>query len=571
MACRVLWQIREFILPVVGSRDGLRRRLLTIGEQGYGYFAWTNSVLIVLVHPNLSTPNRRCFRFMRVRNVEAINLGLVTFRHVQFLYGVSDFLPGRKLWQASEFILPVVRRRDGLCRRLLTVGEQRYRHFGRTYAILVVLILPGLGTLHASGSRFVRVRHVKTVNASLVPIWNVQFLHSVVNLLPRRVLWQVREFVLPIIPRRDGLRRRLLTVGKQRYRHFSWTYAVLVILVRPSLRAPNRRRRRFVRVRNRVGRVVHATGVPIRHVQLAHRVGDRRPVHVHLIEPIKRKVGVRGRQRLRLDWRTPAVGKDTNLNAARPQTILVIVVSPHFVPIHRDFAFRPVTGGTATNADLCLAGVRTAGGVKVDVATRSRELPAHGEAVVHHCSCPGRQVRRIRNVRGVQQVEGLRDVLIERHGQVAAAVSHRVVTRRHVLTRCRVRYVESVRRQRLVRRTDCIHYLHVFQMLVVRVNRDLPLNLGIPLRLVVVGFINQPADFPGIILVARHVRTSILLAASPKFKRPGFAVLVLLVVGAKGDAAGRRAFVRIKIPDHLLIVRINHGVRLNLAKLNPVR
>ena len=330
-----LRQINPVVRPVVaGVQFNQRPSGLTVCQQLHSNRLRANAVLVFRVVPHL---HDRCFGLFRLMGVRqhrdcAVHAGVgqfVALGQLAFRPGVPDLLSVRVLRQVADRRCPVV----GLvqlngCTTSHAVCIQLHGDSLRALAVLVVRVVPHLLDRCFGGLGGVAVRHVHAVHNSGVA-GHCFFRDSVLDLSTGFVLGQRCENPAPVIRGRhlNGTTYDL-AIGQQRNVDRTRPLAVLVVRIFPGLAAGHLDGFRFVRVRQRRNRAIHAgVGQLVALGQLAFRPAVNDLLAIRVLRQV-------------LDLRCPvvglvqrhfhAVGQD-DLQLRRSLAVLVVSIVPHLL------------------------------------------------------------------------------------------------------------------------------------------------------------------------------------------------------------------------------------------------
>ncbi len=396
LAALILRQIGERPRPRrsgVATGYGRRLVLLAVLEQVHDDRRGALAVLVVRVVPNLRALDVDRLGDVGVRHIVAVDLGGVALDVDRILGNRVNDLDAlvAVLRQTREAPRPAVGCLHVLRCNFLAVGPQAHGDALRTLAVLVVRIVPGLGTGDGNLLGNVGVLQVHAVRNGRVTLnAHGDFLDRVddFNTLVA-VFRQILERVVPRIGgvvAGHGLGIDLGAIGEQVHSNARRAQAVLIMGVVPRL---------FARHARRLGDVLVldiGTGdgrrVAVNRL-LLDRIDDLRTVLalrlvLERVAPVSVRVGLHG---LRRD--PGAVGQQVHGNARRAQAILVVLVGPGLGTGHVD-----VNGLVGVREVVAVLIGRVVGyrilGHGVDDLDAVFVLRQAGEAVRPLASCVGR-------------------------------------------------------------------------------------------------------------------------------------------------------------------------------------
>ena len=241
----ILHKVIAGIMPVAGR---VQRHFMAVSvgaDDDSGYFLRTNTVLVILVMPDLSNLNDCMVGRMRIRDSKELTI----FRYCYRVYIRGDIV----LAQRVSDILTVIEHRDTLechiapirsgshlfcvLRTIRTIKGQGNRV--RTNTITVIVIKPYLCSAVSHGLRLVSIRKIKASSGSygfLRVTFNRFFFGGIEdNRSFVLILWQVLEAVAPIVVLGQILRAERAICTVQLNLYIRRTDTVLVIVIIPCL------------------------------------------------------------------------------------------------------------------------------------------------------------------------------------------------------------------------------------------------------------------------------------------------------------------------------------------------
>ena len=239
----VLVEVGEAPLPAILSGSGGVLEGLVILQQVDGDAVGTQAVLIVGILPFLGAVDSNLLDLVGVDDVVAVHVGGVAF-HLILGDGVIDLLADLARLvhrQVVEAPLPAVVGGHGGRIDFHIISQQTHGDALGTLAVLVVVVLPGLGALHLGGVDVVGVGHdiagsSVASHSHFVASRHGRFFHGILDLSTLAELVKVLEGVGPVVV---GVQfNRLvgsLAISQQVDGHARGTLVVLVVGVVPDL------------------------------------------------------------------------------------------------------------------------------------------------------------------------------------------------------------------------------------------------------------------------------------------------------------------------------------------------
>ena len=150
-------------------------------------------------------------------------------------YRVTDILSGLLLGKVCPRIGPLIscvqRYRFSM---VLSVRFQLHLHTLRSLSVLIIHIIPRLRDTDARLSRCVAVRDVVTLDLRRV-ICDLILRYRIRDLFPICILRQIRERILPLICRCNGLAFFHLSIRKKVHRDRIRSLSILIVCIIPCL------------------------------------------------------------------------------------------------------------------------------------------------------------------------------------------------------------------------------------------------------------------------------------------------------------------------------------------------
>ena len=368
LAISILVQASKVMVPFVVLVQHSSTRRFTISQQLHSNAGRTSHVAVVAVVPNLGHVQVGLARCVGVGDVHAGNNRSVTLRHASFLHAIADLLAhriGAILQHIGERIVP-----DAIGIRLHLnrlansniISIQLHSDLVGALAVLIVVVVPGLGAAHADLLRRVGVGDVVVVDRSRVAYHRI-FSDGVHDLLARRILGLVGKLPAPTIGGRHFLAGHFFAIGSQPDGDLLRTDAILVVRIDPGLGAGNVDGLGSMGVGNDNHTILdHRTslGVVFRHTNFIHRPFNGRGGARVLgqafegVTPGVLVTSLRSSQSSGLIFF--AVLLQLHLDAGGTDAILVVIVVPHL--LHGHFRSRGGMGvGNGDEASFLVLGV----------------------------------------------------------------------------------------------------------------------------------------------------------------------------------------------------------------------
>ena len=170
---------------------------------------------------------------MSIGNIVIIYTCFITIYQF-FTYCINDFVTGCIFWQIGEAVFPIV-----ICGYFLAVN------FGSVCkevdcdavwadTILVVTVIPGLGTFDFSRLRFMSVGDVVTINCCFIS-FNCIFFYSISDFVASCIFRQIGKLIFPVVICGYFLAVNFGSICKEVHCDTCWTFAILVVIVGPGL------------------------------------------------------------------------------------------------------------------------------------------------------------------------------------------------------------------------------------------------------------------------------------------------------------------------------------------------
>ena len=228
--------------PVVGcSQSRCCSCFFAICKKGYGDAIRTDSILVICISPQLGNGCTGLAWGVAVDDVVAIiGCGVVLYRGLA--YGVSDFLAIYELRKVSEAVGPaaILVWSYRLTVHFFSICKKFHSNVLWAFAILIVCIIPGLGSADLGGFWYMGVDEVVAIQLGGVA-FNSILGYGVSNFSILVVLWKFLKFIIPIsISIRSYLLVfNFLTICKKVHGNACWTDSILVTIIIPGLGSGN--------------------------------------------------------------------------------------------------------------------------------------------------------------------------------------------------------------------------------------------------------------------------------------------------------------------------------------------
>ena len=352
LASSVLVKVRPLPSPAFVSGHSLGFLHGAVSQQVDGDALRTEASHVVEVVPVLLASHGDLLNGVRVGHVVAIHRGGVV-RHSILGDGVDDLLAALAildlvLGQVLPLPSPAVVSGHGLGFLHGAVSQQVDGDFGGALAILVVVVVPGLGAAHADLLRRVSVGDVVAIHLRSVGLGGIlihNFLHGIDDRLAALAvlvdleLRQVVEAVLPLVLGGDSLGFLHLAVSQQLHGDAAGTQAILVVRVDPGLGAFHHDRGRSMAVGDgkAISNVAGDVGGVILHLILAdgvHDPGTTIAIHGQAGEAVHPFALLVGRDGRHLARQFNTVSIQTHGDLFGTQAILVVSVVPGLGHVH---------------------------------------------------------------------------------------------------------------------------------------------------------------------------------------------------------------------------------------------
>ena len=172
---------------------------------------------------------------MSVVDIITIKFCCVTF-NCNFFNSVFNFFAGFIFRQICKAVCPVsvVIRCYFLRIHFITVCKKVYNNFLRSDSILVVTVIPGLGTFDFSRLRFMSVGDVVTINRCFIS-FNCIFFYSISDFVASCIFRQIGKLIFPVVICGYFLAVNFGSICKEVHCDTCWTFAILVVIVGPGL------------------------------------------------------------------------------------------------------------------------------------------------------------------------------------------------------------------------------------------------------------------------------------------------------------------------------------------------
>ena len=231
-------KVRYSLFPIVldAQGNGLSG-FFTVCKKTYGNALRTFSILIFSVVPDLGYCCTGLSWSVAVGDVAAI-VGCSVISYFLLSYGVGDFLAVCIFRQIFEGVSPVSYFvcSYGLASFLCAICKKDYSDAFRTLAILVVCIVPGLGSGNLGGLWLMSVNEIIAITLGCVAI-DCILSYGVSDFLSVCIFRKVCEAVAPVSVciSTYTLALKLSSVCKKVYGNALWTFSILIICIFPGL------------------------------------------------------------------------------------------------------------------------------------------------------------------------------------------------------------------------------------------------------------------------------------------------------------------------------------------------
>ena len=339
-----LVKVLEGVGPVVvGVQFNRLVGSLAISQQVDGHARGALVVLVALVVPDLGHRHFGLFDLVGVGDVVAVHGGGVDIHQIlaqHFLNAVGNFLTISMGRQVGEAVLPLGLGVHSLGFLHLTVSQQVHGDGSRPLAVLVVRVVPDLGTGDAGHARSMGVGD--GVAGSSVAgdggliAGHLQLFNCILNLNALFILGQVGELPAPAVGGLHFLASHFLAVGSQTDGDAIGTQAILVVLVLPDLGHADLGLLGSVGVgHSEAGSGVAGDGSLVAvHLILGNGVGDSVAVLVHRqIGEAELPFGISVHSS-HLAFNRFAIGQQADGHALLADAVLVVSVVPHLDAFH---------------------------------------------------------------------------------------------------------------------------------------------------------------------------------------------------------------------------------------------
>ena len=319
----VLGLLLELPVPVTILGGLNAAHSATIGHQVDHNAVRTDAILVIVVIPSLGTGNVNQFRLVGVGHVVAGHLGSVS-GHFILGDGVNDLLAFLVLIKVVECPLPAVSSRHRLGFKHIAVSQQVDGDALGTLAVLVVIVVPGLGAFHLHLAGRIEVFNVIARHRGAVA-GNGFFGNGVGDLLAGAVLGQASEAPGPLIRGGHILGIHLSAVSQQVDGDALRTLAVLVVIITPGLRAADHNGLRLVGI-NHV--IAINTGFVVLHFILSNGINDFRTLILELGQALELPGPVLAHGGHSLAVNLDTVSQQVDGNALGALAVLVVIIIP---------------------------------------------------------------------------------------------------------------------------------------------------------------------------------------------------------------------------------------------------
>ena len=230
-------KVRYSLFPIVldAQGNGLSG-FFTVCKKTYGNAFRTFSILIFSIVPDLGYCCTGLSWSVAVGDVAAI-VGCSVICYFLLSYGVGDFLAVCIFRQISEAVGPVISGCHGLGSCDFAICKKIDGDAFWALAVLIVGIVPGLGSGDVGGCWFMSVGNIVAAYACFITSYRI-LSYCITNFSINIILWQVLEDIVPIssLIRSYHLACSFCSICKKFYSDTCWSDSVLVVCIIPGLR-----------------------------------------------------------------------------------------------------------------------------------------------------------------------------------------------------------------------------------------------------------------------------------------------------------------------------------------------
>ena len=149
IAVTVNRELIKLIRPPTTRRNSFRRHLITISQQSHRDACRSLSILVLIIIPSLCTAYFCRLRCMLICDIVVLYCSFITIYRL-LVNCVFNFLTIFVFWKICETVFPVSAL---ICSNILTlylfsVSQQIYRNHRWAFAVLVIVVIPGLCTAY---------------------------------------------------------------------------------------------------------------------------------------------------------------------------------------------------------------------------------------------------------------------------------------------------------------------------------------------------------------------------------------------------------------------------------------
>ena len=243
-SCFIFRQVRKLVGPAASliCFHSLAVFLNSICKKSYDNALWALTILILCIIPGLGSADFGCLRFITVDEVISIHLGCITFNCI-LSYGVNDFLAICKFRQIGEAVSPVAKCICfySLVLNLFAICKKIDDNAFRTFAILIVCVLPGLGSAKGRNRCGMSIGQgcngsVCAVIGQFVSIWKIFLCPGVLDCFSVSLLRKTGYSLGPVVGcSQSRCCSCFFAICKKGYGDAIRTDSILVICISPQL------------------------------------------------------------------------------------------------------------------------------------------------------------------------------------------------------------------------------------------------------------------------------------------------------------------------------------------------
>ena len=209
----------------------------SICKESYGNALWTFAILVVSVIPDLGYRRAGPAWGVAVGDVVIIINSCCITRYCKLAYRVGNFLAVCIFRQIGEAVGPVIFSCHGLGGCDFAICKKVNSDALWALAVLIVGIVPGLGSGDVGGCWFMSVGNIVAAYACFITSYRI-LSYCITNFSINIILWQVLEDIVPIssLIRSYHLACSFCSICKKFYSDTCWSDSVLIVCIIPGLR-----------------------------------------------------------------------------------------------------------------------------------------------------------------------------------------------------------------------------------------------------------------------------------------------------------------------------------------------